>query len=156
MAAVIRVEEDTVADVVAAIDDVVVANVNAPGQVAIAGTEAAVASASDALREHGGRVIPLPVEGAFHSPAMTPAVVALTAALEWAPTRDPEVPLVSGLDAEARTTSPSSKIVMSVLTGLARRTVPDLTAVSVATPDDVPAALEAAAALREQAPANAA
>lgn len=186
MAAVVRVDEDVVEDVVGGIEDVVVANVNAPGQVAIAGTDDAVAAASDAMREHGGRVIPLPVEGAFHSPAMTPAVVALTAALEWAPARDPEVPLVSGLDATARTTASGVRRALvegllapvrwvqvqralaadgvgllvevgpgGVLTGLARRTVPDLEVVQVATPDDVPAAVEAAAAVRGRSPVHA-
>ena len=42
-----------------------------------------------------------------------------------------------------------------VLSGLARRTVPELTTVSVATPQDVPAALEAAAELRDRTPVNA-
>ncbi len=183
MAAVVRVDTGTVEDVVDRIDDVVMANVNAPGQVAIAGTEDGVDAASDALREAGGRVLPLPVEGAFHSPAMTPAVVALTTALQWAPARDPEVPIVSGLDATVRLTGSAVTRALvdgllapvrwvdvqqalveagtglivevgpgGVLSGLARRTVPDVPVVSVATPDDVPAAVEAAADVRERAP----
>lgn len=186
MAAVVRVDIDTVEDVVAALDDVVVANINAPGQVAIAGTPDGIAAASDALREAGGRVLPLPVEGAFHSPAMTPAVVALTAALQWAPARDPEVPIVSGLDASVRLTGGAVTRALvdgllapvrwvdvqhalveagtaliievgpgGVLAGLARRTVPDVEFISVATPDDVPAAVEAAAAVRDRAPVSA-
>lgn len=186
MAAVVRVDTDRVEEVVADIDDVVVANVNAPGQVAIAGTEAGVTAAADALREAGGRVLPLPVEGAFHSPAMTPAVVALTTALQWAPARDPQVPIVSGLDATVRLTGSAVTRALvdgllapvrwidvqhalveagiglvvevgpgGVLSGLARRTVPDLPVVSVATPDDVPAAAEAVAALRERTPVGA-
>lgn len=186
MAAVVRVDADTVEEVVDGIDDVVVANVNAPGQVAIAGSEEAVAAAADALREAGGRVLPLPVEGAFHSPAMTPAVVALTAALQWAPARDPEVPLISGLDAGVRLTGSAVTRALvdgllapvrwvdvqhalvdagvglvlevgpgGVLAGLARRTVPDLRVVGVATPTDVPAAVEAVAAVRDRTPAHA-
>ena len=186
MAAVVRVDADTVEDVVDRLDDVVVANVNAPGQVALAGTAEGVAAAAAALREAGGRVLPLPVEGAFHSPAMTPAVVALTAALQWVPARDPQVPIVSGLDAGVRLTGSAVTRALvdgllapvrwidvqhalvdagtglvvevgpgGVLSGLARRTVPDLPVVSVATPDDVPAAVEAAAAVRDRTPVSA-
>lgn len=185
MAAVVRTDLDVVEGVTERIDDVVIANINAPGQVAIAGTEPAVAAASDALREDGGRVLPLPVEGAFHSPAMTPAVVALTAALQWAPARDPELPVISGLDAGVRLTGSAVTRALvdgllapvrwvdvqhalvdggvglvievgpgGVLGGLARRTVPDLQFLSVATPDDVPAAVEAAAQLRDRTPAH--
>lgn len=186
MAAVVRVAAEDVEAVLAGIDDVVVANVNAPGQVAIAGTQAAVDTAAAALREVGGRVLPLPVEGAFHSPAMTPAVVALTAALQWAPARDPQVPLVSGLDGGVRRTGSAVTRALvegllapvrwvevqhalveagvglvlevgpgGVLGGLARRTVPELEVVGVATPEDVPSAVAAAAALRDRTPVHA-
>ena len=186
MAVVVRVDTATVEDVVADLDDVVVANVNAPGQVAIAGTEAGVDAAAAALRDVGGRVIPLPVEGAFHSPAMTPAVVALTAALQWAPARDPEVGLVSGLDGAVRLTAGAVTRALvegllapvrwvdvqealasagvglvvevgpgGVLTGLAKRAIPGVRVVSVATPDDVPTAVAAAAELRDRAPVTA-
>ena len=164
MAAVVRVDTETVEEVVATIDDVVVANINAPGQVAIAGTQAGIDAATEALRNEGGRVIALPVEGAFHSPAMTPAVVALTGALQWAPARDPEIGLVSGLDGAVRLTGSAVTRALvegvlapvrwvdvqhalrdagvgllvevgpgGVLTGLAKRTLPDVRAVSVQT-----------------------
>lgn len=183
MAAVVRVDVDVVQEVLAGIDDVVIANVNAPGQVAIAGTTAAVDAAAAALRAVGGRVLPLQVEGAFHSPAMTPAVVALTAALQWVPARDPRVPLVSGLDAGVRRTGSAVtrglvdgllapvrwvdvqhalvaagvRLVLEVgpggvLRGLARRTVPELEVLGVATPDDVQPAVAAAASLRDRTP----
>jgi len=186
MAVVVRCDLEVVQDVVARIDDVVIANVNAPGQIALAGTEEAVDAAAAALRDAGGRVLPIAVEGAFHSPAMTPAVVALSAALRWAPTRDPEIPLVTGIDGSLCLTGGAIARALvdgllapvrwidvqrafadsgvgllvevgpgGVLTGLARRTVPDLKVVSVATPHDVPAALDAAAALRQRTPVSA-
>ncbi len=185
MAAVVRVDVDTVEEVVDGLDDVVVANINAPGQVAIAGTQDGIDAATEALRDAGGRVIGLPVEGAFHSPAMTPAVVALTTALQWAPARDPEVGLVSGVDGAVRLTGGAVTRALvdgllapvrwidvqraledagvglivevgpgGVLSGLARRTVPDVDVVSVATPADVQGAVDAAAALRDRAPAH--
>ena len=185
MAAVVRVDTETVEEVVATIDDVVVANINAPGQVAIAGTQAGIDAATEALRDEGGRVIALPVEGAFHSPAMTPAVVALTAALQWAPARDPEIGLVSGHDGAVRLTGSAVTRALvegvlapvrwvdvqhalrdagvgllvevgpgGVLTGLAKRTLPDVRAVSVQTPEDVAVAVQAAAELRDRTPAH--
>lgn len=185
MAAVVRVDVDTVEEVVDGLQDVVVANINAPGQVAIAGTQEGIDAATEALRDEGGRVIALPVEGAFHSPAMTPAVVALTTALQWAPARDPEVDLVSGVDGAVRGTAGAVTRALvdgllapvrwidvqhaladagvgllvevgpgGVLSGLAKRTVPDLRTVSVATPDDVPTAVEAVAALRDRTPVS--
>jgi [acyl-carrier-protein] S-malonyltransferase len=49
-------------------------NFNSPGQVVIAGSAAAVASAGERLRERGARrVLPLPVSAPFHSPLMAPA-----------------------------------------------------------------------------------
>ena len=55
------------------------ANYNAPGQIVISGDEAAVAAASERI---DGRVIPLPVSGAFHSPLMEYAREGLAEALE--------------------------------------------------------------------------
>lgn len=179
MAAVLRGDLATIEEVVARIDGVVVANVNAPGQVVLSGTEAAVDTAAEQLRESGARVLPLEVEGAFHSPAMTGAVASLATALRWVPERDPQVPLVTGVDgatcldggavrrslvdgvlAPVRWTDVQHTLVAArvgllvevgpggVLAGMARRTVPDLDVVTVATPEDVAGAVEAVRDLR--------
>lgn len=116
MAAVIRVDLGEVERIIDAVDDAVIANINAPGQVVIAGTPAAVELAAEQLRAVGGRVLSLPVEGAFHSPAMTPAVVALSTALGWVPARDPQVPVVSGVDGALRVTADS--IVKALIEGV--------------------------------------
>jgi [acyl-carrier-protein] S-malonyltransferase len=55
-----------------------VANLNAPGQVVVAGGTGDIAWAVDAASEHEiRRVMPLKVAGAFHSPFMEPAAAAL-------------------------------------------------------------------------------
>lgn len=60
-----------------------VANLNAPGQVVVAGDMTALAWAAEHGREHGlRRVIPLKVAGAFHSPLMAPAADELAGALD--------------------------------------------------------------------------
>jgi [acyl-carrier-protein] S-malonyltransferase len=59
-----------------------VANVNAPGQVVVAGGEADLAWAGARARDYGvRRVAPLKVAGAFHSPFMAPAAAELRAAV---------------------------------------------------------------------------
>jgi len=60
-----------------------VANLNAPGQVVVAGGGPDIAWAVEHGREHGvRRVIPLKVAGAFHSPFMEPAADDLAAAVD--------------------------------------------------------------------------
>jgi [acyl-carrier-protein] S-malonyltransferase len=99
MAALVKLSPDAVDALLADHPDVVLANDNAPGQVVVAGPPAAVDGLRDAVRAAGGRLVPLQVEGAFHSSAMRSAVPALAAALEAVPVADPEVPLVSGVGA---------------------------------------------------------
>jgi malonyl CoA-acyl carrier protein transacylase len=57
------------------------ANHNAPGQLVLSGDAAALKAVGAVARERGLRVIALDVAGAFHSPAMEPAVPGFTAAL---------------------------------------------------------------------------
>lgn len=59
-----------------------VANINAPGQVVVAGGQADLAWAGAHAPEYGvRRVVPLKVAGAFHSPYMAPAAAQLEAAV---------------------------------------------------------------------------
>jgi len=81
-------------------EPVLPANFNAPGQVVISGTAAAVDAAGDGCRERGARrVIPLAVSAPFHSPLMRPAREGLTPALAEAEIRDLKVPLYRNVDA---------------------------------------------------------
>ena len=83
---------------------VVVANYNSPGQIVISGTEAGVRRAGELGKEAGARgVVPLNVSGAFHSPLMAAAAAELSKQLLSAPLTDAKVPLVSNVDAVART-----------------------------------------------------
>ncbi|MFA9444849.1 ACP S-malonyltransferase [Egicoccus sp. AB-alg6-2] len=96
MAALVKLQPDAVQVLVDEDPDLVVANDNAPGQVVLAGTPDAIERIRERAREAGGRALPLDVEGAFHSPAMAPAVDDLAAALADVELRDPRVPLVTG------------------------------------------------------------
>ena len=106
MEAVIGLERATIAEVVRAAgrDDLVLANDNAPGQVVISGTDAALAEVERPLKEAGARrVIPLKVSGPFHSPLMADAGRALAAAFDSAAWHDADPPVVSNVTGEPET-----------------------------------------------------
>ena len=79
------------------------ANINAPGQVVIAGATAAVKRASERARALGAkRAIPLPVSAPFHCAMMKPAEARLAPELRALSVRDPRVPVVANVDAEPK------------------------------------------------------
>lgn len=174
MAVVLGLDGDTIADALRAIPGVGIANHNGATQAVVSGTNQGIAAATEALRAAGGRVRALDVEGAFHSPAMTSAMVAVDTLLRRTPVRDPEVPVVTGTDgsvlrrgsavaraltegilAPVRWTAVMQRLGQAdlvvevgpggVLSGLARRALTDPQVVAVAAPADVSAALECAA-----------
>lgn len=151
-----------------------VANLNAPGQVVIAGGTADIEWAGDNSRAFGiRRVVPLKVSGAFHSPLMTPASDELVTALREAAFSPPSFAVWGNADATPVTdpadalhrqlTSPvrfaASLEAMAatgidefvhvgpgdVTAGLARRTLPGATVHVVA---DLDAAADVAAAIQ--------
>ena len=106
MAAVLGADAETVARACAeAAEGEVVspANLNAPGQVVIAGTAAAVARAGERARALGARrVVPLPVSAPFHCALMQPAQERLAPLLRGLAARDPRIPVVANVDAEPK------------------------------------------------------
>ncbi|MGH9247204.1 MAG: ACP S-malonyltransferase [Acidimicrobiales bacterium] len=105
MAAVLGLDDDQVEIAChRAVENVWVANYNAPGQVVIAGDLDNVEAAGVVAKELGAkRVMPLAVSGAFHTPFMAPARDRLTKALREIDLRDSDVPVVSNVDALAHT-----------------------------------------------------
>ena len=85
------------------------ANLNAPGQIVIAGSAAAVARAGERARALGAkRVIPLQVSAPFHCALMRPAEERLAPELRAVKARDPRVPVVANVDASPKTDAVSS------------------------------------------------
>ncbi len=81
---------------------VVVANLNAPGQVVLSGSRDALERALVLARERGvRRTMPLNVSGAFHSPLMAPAAARFGALLAAATFAGASVPVVCNVDGEA-------------------------------------------------------
>lgn len=101
MAAVIGLDDEQVDIACARIaGDVWVANYNAPGQVVIAGSPAAIDEAAAVAKTLGAkRTIPLPVGGAFHTPFMAPARDRLRKAIDQTDFRDADATIVANVDA---------------------------------------------------------
>ena len=83
-----------------------VANDNAPGQLVAAGTRDALGRLRELLADSGqgrGKVVPLAVGAAYHSPHMEPAVAPFGRALDAAAFAAAAVPVVANVDARPHT-----------------------------------------------------
>ena len=99
MAAIIGGEEDRVREL-AAVADVDVANINAPGQIVLSGEASKIVVAVALAKQYSARkAVELSVAGAFHSRLMEPAYQTLSAALAETPMNLPRVPVVCNVDA---------------------------------------------------------
>ena len=112
MAAILGLDEDGVAqacaDTMVELAGRVVspANLNAPGQIVIAGHADAVARASERAKERGAkRAVPLAVSAPFHCALMKPAQDRLEPELRAIAAADPAIPVVANVDAEPKTTA---------------------------------------------------
>jgi [acyl-carrier-protein] S-malonyltransferase len=102
MAAVLKLDVNTVDSVIKQInnDIVVAANYNTPAQIVISGTLSGVEAASEKLKEVGGRVVPLKVGGAFHSPLMEPARKELGDTIKKVDLKTPICPIYQNVNAQ--------------------------------------------------------
>ena len=149
-----------------------VANDNAPGQVVLAGAAADISWLVANARELGARrAIELKVAGAFHSPFMRPAADDLRAALDATRFTEPAFPVIANTTA-APTIDIADTLALqlvslvrfadglvamadlgieafvhvgpgNVTAGMARRTVPDATVLSMSSLDDITGVVEA-------------
>ncbi|MDR2083525.1 MAG: ACP S-malonyltransferase [Bacteroidales bacterium] len=101
MAAVMKLETEKIESLLKTIvDDIVVpANYNSPAQLVISGTISGVEKATVIINEAGGKVIPLKVGGAFHSPLMEPAREGLAEAINKVNIKQPECPIYQNVNA---------------------------------------------------------
>jgi [acyl-carrier-protein] S-malonyltransferase len=100
----------------------VAANDNAPGQVVISGSRAAVQRATEIAALRGAkRSIMLPVSGPFHCPLMAPVADVMAEALAAVNILPPVVPLISNVTAR-EVTSPADirNLLVSQVTGMVR------------------------------------
>ncbi len=103
MAAVLKMADKEVENVMRSVSGehiVVTANYNSPGQIVISGTIEGIEVASEKLKEAGGRVLPLKVGGAFHSPLMDSAKIELEKAIQKALFKEPMCPIYQNVNAQ--------------------------------------------------------
>jgi acyl transferase domain-containing protein/NAD(P)H-dependent flavin oxidoreductase YrpB (nitropropane dioxygenase family)/NADP-dependent 3-hydroxy acid dehydrogenase YdfG len=105
MAAVQATRED-VESVISGMDDVLVANHNAPDQCVISGTTSGIGQAAEKISAAGFDVREIPVAAAFHSPCVRPALAALSALIEKTPWRAGDTPVYSNTTAEPHADEP--------------------------------------------------
>ena len=167
MVAVLGADEDTIARAIEDLDTLVIANQNAPGQIVVAGSSEQLARLREESRDRGLRkVIALDVGGAFHSPLMKPAQVALEQALNDTTFEQGSIEVVANVDAAAHAGGNHWRELLSrqltgsvrfsesvrglsadasfvelgaggVLSGLVRRISPDAHVSAIATPEDL-------------------
>jgi [acyl-carrier-protein] S-malonyltransferase len=83
------------------------ANLLGPGNTVVSGDKAALAQAEvEAVALGAGRLIPLAVSGAFHTPLMKPADEQLAEALARVRIDPPRIPVYSNVDAQPHTGDP--------------------------------------------------
>jgi 8-amino-7-oxononanoate synthase len=95
--AAVMADARTVAEVLADVPGVVIANFNHPRQVSISGTTAGVAQATLQLRGRGLEVKPLEVSHAFHSPLLNGVDATMTQKVGELPLSAPRHPVISGV-----------------------------------------------------------
>lgn len=94
-----------VAEVNAEEEQLYIANINSSAQVTVAGTEEATIQFKTLAREQGfKRIMPLQVEGPFHTPYMAPVCDPFSEALEKVTFREMGVPVVSNTTVTPHTT----------------------------------------------------
>lgn len=97
MVAVVKLENRVVEELCARFDRVYPVNYNCPGQVTVAGLRESLGEFQAAVKEAGGRALPLKVSGGFHSPFMAEAGRRFGALLEETPLTAPQLPLYSNV-----------------------------------------------------------
>lgn len=100
MAAVIKMSAQAIQELTAGIPGVEIANFNSPEQTVISGTAEGVAKASELLKSHKARVIPLQVSAPFHSSLMRPARERLHQDLFQIELAQPQIPVYSNVLAQ--------------------------------------------------------
>lgn len=89
------------------------ANINSPDQIVISGHQKAVERAAELAKQRGAkRAIMLSVSAPFHCALMQPAQDRLAADLSALQFRNPEVPVISNIDAEPKTTADTSRVAL--------------------------------------------
>ncbi len=97
MVAVVKLTPETVEELASRFDQVYPVNYNSPAQTVCAGLSASMGDFKAAVKEAGGRAVPLRVAGAFHSPFMASAGEGLAEELKSYTFTEPKYQLYSNV-----------------------------------------------------------
>lgn len=110
MCAVLKLDADTVSNLASEFTELYAVNFNSPGQTVVSGLKESVDAFGEKVKELGGRVIPLAVSAAFHSPFMNDASEKFGDELDNTDICAPKIPVYANL-----TAAPYSEEVKSTL-----------------------------------------
>lgn len=99
MCAVMKLPSEKVESLASEFSNIYPVNFNSPKQVVVAGEEQSMLLFADAVKEAGGRVVPLKVSGAFHSPYMEAASELFEKQLQSFHVSPPVIPVYSCMTA---------------------------------------------------------
>lgn len=100
MAAVLKLDKDTVVNLTKEFEKLYAVNFNCPGQIVVSGLKSSLDAFSEKVSQNGGKVIPLSVSGAFHSPFVAKASEQFEAALADFEINNPKMPVYANLTAQ--------------------------------------------------------
>lgn len=100
MAAVLRLDNGQVEQLCAQFSEVYPVNYNCPGQISVSGSEEQMTAFCAAVKQLGGRALPLKVRGAFHSPFMRDAAAEFAELLEKIEFGARRIPVYSDVTAQ--------------------------------------------------------
>ena len=100
MAAVLKLDDETVISLCSGFANVYPVNFNSPGQVVVSGETAALEEFKAAVKEKGGKTMPLKVSGGFHSPFMASASDKFLLELDDFVISPPSLPLFANVTAQ--------------------------------------------------------
>lgn len=99
MCAVLKLDAHIVENAVLEFENLYAVNYNSPGQTVVSGAKTSMDAFAEKVKELGGRMIPLAVSAAFHSPFMEEASQKFGAALDSFEIKTPEIPVYANLTA---------------------------------------------------------
>ncbi|WP_458408270.1 ACP S-malonyltransferase [Anaerotignum sp.] len=100
MLAVMKLDNTKIEEICRQFKQVYPVNYNAPGQLVVAGAKEEMDDFNKAIREAGGRGMPVAVGGGFHSPFMDEAAKAFAAEIQKFALKQPEITVYSNFTTE--------------------------------------------------------
>ena len=103
MYAVLKLDADVIDNTAKEFDKLYAVNFNCPGQTVVSGLKSSFEGFEEKIKSRGGRLVPLAVSAAFHSPFMNDAADAFAEELKKADIKVRALPLYSNMTAEIYT-----------------------------------------------------